>query len=78
MKAGQLRDVLDAAARMHSETGSADAAQALNELCSLFDDHKTKTVSAFATLVAQIAASELTPPTTSSMMGRLGHLLGKS
>jgi len=78
MKAGQLRDVLDAAAHMHRETGNADAAQALDEFCSLFDDHKTKTVAAFATLITKIAASEVIPPTTSTMMGRMGNLFGKS
>jgi hypothetical protein len=48
MKAGQLHAVLEAAARMHREVGNPTTADALEEICTLFEGHKTMAVPAFA------------------------------
>jgi hypothetical protein len=58
MKAGQLHAVLEAAARMHREVGNPTTADALEEICTLFDGRKTMAVPAFAALIDQVVASE--------------------
>jgi hypothetical protein len=78
MKVGQLRDVLDSAARMYSETGNVSVARSLNEITRLLDGRDAMTVASFAALIEQTAASELSRPESAGIMGRLGDLFGKS
>jgi hypothetical protein len=78
MKAGQLHSVLQAAGSMHRDIGDPAAAQALEDICALFDGRETMTVQAFAALIDQVAAAEFRPPATSGILGQIGSLFGKS
>jgi hypothetical protein len=52
MKLGELKKVFDAAAVVYQEAGNEAAAEALKEVSRLCEGRESKTVAAFAKLVA--------------------------
>ena len=61
MKMSQLREVFESAGQLCRDSGNGQAAQSLVEFSRLFVGHEAMTVSRFATLLAQAAATENTP-----------------
>ena len=58
MKITQFHGLIEAAAQMHRGAGNAAAADALDAVTRLFAGHETKTVAAFAALLAKAAAGD--------------------
>lgn len=48
MKIEQMKNTLNAFAKMHKKAGDNEAAKALNTFANLLDGHESSTVSAFA------------------------------
>src|SRR5262249_8659865 len=82
MKLGDLRKILDAAEDFYRDAGKVAVSDSLKEISNLFDGRESKTVSAFAKLVAKADAvfadrAESTPVSDTLSVGEWGRRLGQ-